>query len=99
MSNRVNSFLITGVVYAVTLVVATAVAYQFIDAHQWIVVLTGHLFATLVVFVASQIYKNSSLYDPFWSVISIPITIYVALRPEYADYMKSTRHLIIWQTN
>jgi len=34
MSNRVNSILITGAVYAVTLVVAIAAAYQFIDAHH-----------------------------------------------------------------
>ena len=85
MSKRANSFLITGVVYIVALVVAIAAAYQFIDAHQWLVVLTGHLFATLVVFMASQIYKNSSLYDPFWSVAPIPIAIYVALWPESTE--------------
>ena len=82
MTNRAKSFLITGVVYIVALVVAIAAAYQFIDAHQWLVVLTGHLFATLVVFVSSRIYKNSSLYDPFWSVAPIPIAIYIALWPE-----------------
>ena len=65
MTNRAKSFLITGVVYIVALVVAIAGAHQFIDAHQWLVVLTGHLFATLVVFVSSRIYKDSNLYDPF----------------------------------
>ena len=85
MSKRANSFLITGVVYIVALAVSIAAAYQFIDAHQWLVVLTGHLFATLVVFIASQIYKNSSLYDPFWSVAPIPIAIYVALWPESTE--------------
>ena len=85
MTNRAKSFLITGVVYIVALVVAIAAAYQFIDAHQWLVVLTGHLFATLVVFVSSRIYKNSSLYDPFWSVAPIPIAIYIALWPESSE--------------
>ena len=82
MSNRTKSLLISGFVYVIALVVAIVAASQFIGSHQWIVVLTGHLFATLVVFVASQIYKNSSLYDPFWSVAPIPIAIYVALWPE-----------------
>ena len=85
MSNRAKSFLITGVVYVVALVVAIAAAFQFIESHQWLVVLTSHLFATLVVFIASQIYKNSSLYDPFWSVAPIPIAIYVALWPESTE--------------
>ena len=85
MTNRAKSFLITGVVYIVALVVAIAAAYQFIDAHQWLVVLTGHLFATLVVFVSSRIYKYSSLYDPFWSAAPIPIAIYIALWPESSE--------------
>ena len=85
MSNRAKSFLITGVVYVVALVVAISAAFQFIESHQWLVVITGHLFATLVVFIASQIYKNSSLYDPFWSVAPIPIAIYVALWPESTE--------------
>ena len=65
MTNRAKSFLITGVVYIVALVVAIAAAYQVIDAHQWLVVLTGHLFATLVVFVSSRIYKKSRFKNNF----------------------------------
>ncbi|GIS32780.1 MAG: hypothetical protein Ct9H90mP4_06940 [Gammaproteobacteria bacterium] len=35
-----------------------------------------------VVFVASSIYKNSSFYDPFWSVAPIPIALYISIYPE-----------------
>ena len=45
-------------------------------------ILLGHLTATLVVFVASSIYKNSSFYDPFWSVAPIPIALYISIYPE-----------------
>jgi len=49
--------------------------------NQWFMVLIGHLVATLVVFSASSIFKNSSFYDPFWSVAPIPIVLYIAIWP------------------
>ena len=85
MNIRAKSFLITAIVYLIALVVSVVGAYQLIGSHQWLLVLTGHLIATVVVFIASQIYKNSSLYDPFWSVAPIPIAIYVALWPESTE--------------
>ena len=85
MNIRAKSFLITAIVYLIALVVSVVGAYQLIGSHQWLIVLTGHLIATVVVFIASQIYKNSSLYDPFWSVAPIPIAIYVALWPESTE--------------
>lgn len=38
--------------------------------------LWADLAATLVVFVFSRIYKNSSIYDPYWSVVPIIIVSY-----------------------
>ncbi len=49
--------------------------------NQWLMILVGHLSATLVVFIASRTVNNSSLYDPFWSVAPIPIAIYLAFWP------------------
>ena len=72
-------------VYVIALVVAVVGSYQFLGLHQWLLVLIGHLLATVVVFIASQLYKNSSLYDPFWSVAPIPIAIYVAFWPESSE--------------
>ena len=85
MSKKAKSLFITAVVYVIALVVAVVGSYQFLGLHQWLLVLIGHLFATVVVFIASQLYKNSSLYDPFWSVAPIPIAIYVAFWPESSD--------------
>ena len=85
MSKKAKSLFITAVVYVIALVVAVVGSYQFLGLHQWLLVLIGHLLATVVVFIASQLYKNSSLYDPFWSVAPIPIAIYVAFWPESSD--------------
>ena len=34
--------------------------------------------ATLIIFLFSNVHKNSSIYDPFWHVAPIPIVFYIA---------------------
>ena len=63
-------------------IAAIVTCYFFSSLNQWLMLLTGHLSATLVVFISSQIFKNSSLYDPFWSVAPLPIAIYISIYPE-----------------
>ena len=43
----------------------------------WIRILIAHIAATVVIYVGSLVHNNSSLYDPFWSVAPIPITVYL----------------------
>ena len=49
-----------------------------IDLNGWLLILTWHIFATLIIFLFSNIHKNSSIYDPFWHVAPIPIVFYTA---------------------
>jgi steroid 5-alpha reductase family enzyme len=62
--------------YAVALVAALAVGWALRDRHPIFVAAAADLVATLVVFGFSVGYDNSSLYDPYWSVAPLPITIY-----------------------
>ena len=62
--------------------------------NLWLDVLLAHIVATLVIFIFSIIYKNSSLYDPFWSVIPLPIFIYLIMYPE-VDEPSSLRFILI----
>ena len=62
--------------------VAIVTCYFFSYPNQWLMLLAGHLSATLIVFLSSQIFKNSSLYDPFWSVAPLPIALYLSIYPE-----------------
>jgi len=66
-------------------IAAIVTCYFFSFFNQWLMILTGHLSATLVVFISSQIFKNSSLYDPFWSVAPLPIAIYISIYPESGE--------------
>ena len=79
---KLKALLICLLVYLLAFGCAVLVCINFLQLNQWFMILLGHLTATLVVFVASSIYKNSSFYDPFWSVAPIPIALYISIYPE-----------------
>ena len=90
MNAKYQGLIICFMLYTIAFIVGIYAANQTLATHQWIVVSIAHLAATCVVFAGSFIYKNSSLYDPFWSVVPAPIAIYLAFWPESItiDYEK-----------
>lgn len=65
--NSFASFAIIVLVYVLAAVVGVAV-YRNLDFAWWISLLIADVVATLVTFVFSLIFKNASVYDPYWSV-------------------------------
>jgi steroid 5-alpha reductase family enzyme len=75
---RARDLVLVALVYAAALVVALAVGWALRDRHPILVAAVADLVATLVVFSFSVGFDNSSLYDPYWSVIPLPVAIYWA---------------------
>lgn len=65
--NRVASFLIVTLVYIIA-TIAGVIAYHAIDLSWWLSLLVADILATIVTFIFSLIFKNASVYDPYWSV-------------------------------
>jgi len=63
-------------IYILALLLATISAYIFPSENALIRVAIADLVATVVVFIFSVRYKNSSVYDPYWSVVPIFIVLY-----------------------
>ena len=62
-------------------VISVSLAYLFtknLNFDGWLLITIWHVIATLVIFLFSNIHKNSSIYDPFWHVAPIPIVFYIA---------------------
>ena len=62
-------------------VISFSLAYLFtknLNFDGWLLITIWHVIATLVIFIFSNIHKNSSIYDPFWHVAPIPIVFYIA---------------------
>ena len=63
--------------YVISFYIAYLVTKNF-DLDGWLSILVWHISATLIIFLFSNIHKNSSIYDPFWHVAPIPIVFYIA---------------------
>ena len=63
--------------YVISFYLAYLVTKNF-DFDGWLHILIWHVSATLIIFLFSNLHKNSSIYDPFWHVAPIPIVFYIA---------------------
>lgn len=69
---RIPSFIILALVYAVA-TVAGIFTYLSLELDMWLSLLIADTVATVVTFIFSLIFKNASVYDPYWSVQPIVI--------------------------
>lgn len=65
--NRVVSFIAVMLVYILATVVGVIV-YRALDLEWWLSLLIADALATVATFIFSLIFKNASVYDPYWSV-------------------------------
>jgi steroid 5-alpha reductase family enzyme len=76
--NRALSFIIITLVY----VIATAVGfvvYHYTPCDFWLKLLIADVAGTVVTFIFSLVFKNSSVYDPYWSVLPIIVVVFYAI--------------------
>lgn len=65
--NRVASFIVVGIVYVLASAVGVGL-YIALPFSWWLKLLLADVVATIVTFIFSLIFKNASVYDPYWSV-------------------------------
>lgn len=84
--SRRAGILISCACYVVAIGCAWLVCAVVRPGHPLLVVAVGDLVATVVVFFASVLANNSSIYDPYWSVKPFVIALYYAvIRWPYLD--------------
>lgn len=71
-NNRIWSFMIILAVYILAAVIGIAV-YISLSYDWWLKLLIADTAATIVTFFFSMLFKNASVYDPYWSVQPIVI--------------------------
>lgn len=77
-SSRTASFLIILAIYLIASFVGIIV-YKTLPFDFWLNLLLADIFATVLTFVFSIIFKNASVYDPYWSVQPIVILTYAVV--------------------
>lgn len=70
-----NSLFLCGAIYLFSLLCGVLLL-QYLHYHIIINTLIVDCFCTFIIFLFSTFYKNSSIYDPYWSVAPIVIVFY-----------------------
>ena len=85
--SKTLSLIVVSVYYLISFIASYLIVQLFEIKYMWIYILLWHLISTLFIYLFSIIHKNSSIYDPFWSVAPIPIVIFLSIH--------STNNLLI----
>ncbi len=75
--NRQAAFAAVAVAYLIAIAAAVAAGWIVRDWHPLAVVAVADVTGTIVIFAASVIMRNSSMYDPYWSVAPPIIALYL----------------------
>lgn len=76
--NRAASFIIVTLVYILATIIGVW-TYRALDLVWWLTLLIADMVATCAVFAFSILFKNASIYDPYWSVQPPVILVAFAL--------------------
>ncbi|MGO8949548.1 MAG: hypothetical protein ACLQUY_18235 [Ktedonobacterales bacterium] len=90
----VRAFLLVLVAYATAGIIAVGTGVMLRNQSPIIVVGAADIAATIVIFIFSVIVRNSSMYDPYWSVAPVPIALYWLLQPG-SNGFANPRHVLI----
>lgn len=90
-----RAFLIVVVTYLLAGAAAFVTGIVFSAQHPLVIVGLADLVATMVVFIVSMITKNSSMYDPYWSVAPVPIALFWLAQPG-SNGFANPRHVLIF---
>jgi steroid 5-alpha reductase family enzyme len=90
-----RAFLLVIVAYVLAGVAAVGVGFGFHAQAPLVIVGLADLAATIVVFLFSVLTRNSSMYDPYWSVAPVPIALFWLWQPGSSG-LADPRHVLIF---
>jgi steroid 5-alpha reductase family enzyme len=93
--SRVAAFMFVLVAYVVAGIVVVGTGIFLHNESPIIIVAATDFAATVVVFIFSVIARNSSVYDPYWSVAPVAIALFWLLQPS-SNGFANPRHALIF---
>src|SRR5579871_3680686 len=90
-----KSTLVIIAAYLLAALVALGVGYAVRAEHPLVILGAADLAATVAVFAFSVVTKNSSCYDPYWSVAPVPIALFWLLQPGGSGFA-ALRHVLVF---
>jgi len=97
--SKLISSIILAVIYLLALLVVWLIFPLFTFSQSMLNILFADIVATIVIFIFSVIYKNSSVYDPYWSLAPPFIVIYLLTVSPQGDHLRQliiTALVLLW---
>ena len=85
-----NSLLIVFACYLIAIVCSSVFIYLFKGNNLIWTLLYADIIATVVIYIASYIFKNSSIYDPYWSVIPPFLLLFWILNLDFINIFNAS---------
>ena len=83
-----KSYLLVLASYLLALFIAWSALLFTSDLHILIRILIADVSATAVIFLFSVGFKNSSFYDPYWSIVPVFIIVYMIVQNDATDFTR-----------
>ena len=74
-----NSIILIAVIYVSAFLVVYCIFPLLTFSHTMLNLFIADVIATVVIFIFSRIFNNSSVYDPYWSVVPPVIAVYLVI--------------------
>lgn len=94
-NKMIKSYLLCALSYFFAIIIGIVIGYSLSFMHPLLIILMADLAGTLTIFIISSITKNSSFYDPYWSVAPLVIAIYYIFLP-HSTSINVVRQVIIF---
>jgi len=96
LTSRRSGLIAITVVYVVAIAIGVVVFSALPGLHVFWRLLVGDVAATLVVYAAGVVLRNTSVYDPYWSVAPIVVLTGLALTEGGVDAAGVLLLLAVW---
>jgi steroid 5-alpha reductase family enzyme len=93
--NLLRAYTFCIISYAIALFMSVVVGIIFNFLHPLLMILIADLTGTVAIFIISTFLKNTSLYDPYWSIIPLIIALYFLLFPQVVN-PNNIRYIIVF---
>ncbi|MEZ5084165.1 MAG: DUF1295 domain-containing protein [Bacteroidales bacterium] len=87
-SNKTGSLIVVAMIYLLAVYIGWLVLQQTSFQHSMINIFVADVAATLIVFLFSFLLKNSSVYDPYWSVIPPFIAVFLIFNNPHGNFLR-----------
>lgn len=77
-NSRAMSFAVITAVYAIA-IVSGIIIYNLLEFEFWLKLFIADVSATAITFAFSLIFRNASVYDPYWSVLPVAVVVVYAI--------------------